>query len=204
MSSGQLSLVALPEQQRFAAADTSFQGQLTHLTQSSIDLPADLSRLTIRALRALCDDLYKALDADYPPYGAGEDYSTAVEELGRRQAKAAERGVAADAREKFRDNPLRSQFELYRDGTVVGYLKYVMRAGRITLLATIVEASYPGAKVEETLIGQALLSIHRRRLAPTPYCPYVQAFLAANPQFLALMPTQRQTPENHPNSRRRR
>lgn len=191
MTPSHLSLVSLSEQQESAAVDTSsVQGQLTHLTEPSIELPTDLSMMPTRALRALCDDLYKVLDADYPPYGAREDYSTVVEELGRRETRAADRGGAADPREKFRDNPLRSQFELYRDGIMVGYLKYVMRAGHITLLATILDGSHRGVGVEEALIRQALLNVHRRRLAPTPYCPYVQAFLAANPQFLSLMPTQ--------------
>lgn len=191
MTAGHLSLVPLSERQDLAAADTSSShSEHIHLPEASTALPAGLSMMPTRALRALCNDLYRALDADFPPYGAWEDYSTVVEELGRRQTLAADRGSAVETREKFRDNPLRSQFELYRDGIMVGYLKYVMRAGRITLLTTILDASYREAGVEEALIRQALLSVHRRRLAPTPYCPYVQAFLAANPQFLSLMPTQ--------------
>ena len=152
------------------------------------DLPHDLSAVTTRELRILSNELYRALDTDYPPFGVQEDYEAVVEVLAEREAQAAERTESVKLREKFRDNPLNSRFELFHDGTMVGYVKYDMRAGRIRLLETVVGSDYRRAGLEPVLVRQALLNAHRRRLAPVPYCRHAQAFLAENPEFRALIP----------------
>lgn len=152
------------------------------------EVPVDLSGVTTRELRILCNQLYRALDADYPPFGVLDDYETVVAVLAEREARAAERSEAEQLREKFRDNPVNSRFELFHDGTMVGYVKYDMRAGRIRLLETVVGTAYRMAGLEPVLIREALLNAHRRRLAPIPYCRHAQAFLAENPQFRVLIP----------------
>lgn len=152
------------------------------------DVPRDLSTVTTRELRILCNRLYRVLDMDYPPFGVQEDYEAVVEVLADREARAAERTESENLREKFRDNPVSSRFELFHDGTMVGYVKYDIRAGRIRLLETVVGADHRHSGLEPVLVRQALLSAHRRRLAPIPYCPHAQAFLAENPQFRALIP----------------
>ncbi|TKV26104.1 N-acetyltransferase [Arthrobacter sp. NamB2] len=152
------------------------------------DVPSDLSTATTRELRILANQLYRVLDADFPPFGAREDYEAVVELLAHREARAAERTESENLREKFRDNPVSSRFELFHDGTMVGYVKYDMRAGRIRLLETVVGPAYRQSGLEPVLVRQALLSAHRRRLAPIPYCRHVQAFLTEHPQFRALIP----------------
>lgn len=152
------------------------------------DVPHDLSSVTTRELRILCNQLYRVLDTDFPPFGAQEDYEAVVEMLADREARAAEHSETEQLREKFRDNAVSSRFELFHDGTIVGYVKYDMRAGRIRLLETVVGPAYQRAGLEPVLVREALLNIHRRRLAPVPYCPHAQAFLAENPQFRALIP----------------
>ncbi|AUZ87877.1 hypothetical protein CVO76_09725 [Arthrobacter agilis] len=152
------------------------------------DVPHDLSTVSTRELRILCNQLYRVLDSDYPPFGAQEDYEAVVEALTDRVARAAERTESQKLREKFRDNPVSSRFELFHDGTMVGYVKYDMRAGRIRLLETVVGPAYRQAGLEPVLVRQALLEAHRRRLAPIPYCRHAQTFLAENPQFRALIP----------------
>ncbi len=152
------------------------------------DVPHDLSSVTTRELRILCNQLYRTLDTDYPPFGVQEDYEAVVEVLAQREAQAAERTESEKLREKFRDNPVSSRFELFHDGTMVGYVKYDMRSGRIRLLETVVGPAYRRAGLETVLVREALLNAHRRRLAPIPYCRHAQAFLAENPQFRALIP----------------
>ncbi|MHA7178896.1 GNAT family N-acetyltransferase [Arthrobacter sp. MDB2-24] len=152
------------------------------------DVPHDLSAVSTRELRVLCNQLYRVLDTDFPPFGLQEDYEAVVETLADREARAAERSESEKLREKFRDNPVGSRFELFHDGTMVGYVKYDMRAGRIRLLETVVGPDHRGSGLEPVLVREALLNAHRRRLAPIPYCRHAQAFLAENPQFRALIP----------------
>jgi predicted GNAT family acetyltransferase len=152
------------------------------------EVPSDLSTVTTRELRILSNQLYRILDGDFPPFGVREDYEAVVEALDARNARAAERTESAKLREKFRDNTVSSRFELFHDGIMVGYVKYDMRAGRIRLLETVVGPTYGNAGLEPVLVREALLSAHRRRLAPVPYCRHAQAFLAENPQYRALIP----------------
>jgi predicted GNAT family acetyltransferase len=152
------------------------------------EVPFDLSGVTTRELRILCNQLYRVLDTDYPPFGVQDDYEAVVQALADREARAAERTESVKLREKFRDNPVGSRFELFHDGTMVGYLKYDMRAGRIRFLETVVGTEYRMSGLEPVLIREALLNAHRRRLAPVPYCRHAQAFLMENPQFRALIP----------------
>lgn len=152
------------------------------------EVPFDLSTLSTRELRTLSNQLYRVLDRDLPPFGTYEDYVSVTEALTERTARAAEVTESEELREKFRDNSVSSRFELFHDGTMVGYVKYHLRAGRIHLLETVVNPGFRGAGLEPVLVKEALLNAHRRRLAPVPYCRHAQAFLAANPQFQALIP----------------
>lgn len=152
------------------------------------ELPEDLSAVSTRELRVLSNRLYRLLDTDFPPFGVAEDYTDVVEALEDRVARAADRTERESARETFRDNSSGSRFELFLDGTMVGYLKYHLRAGRIHLLETVVSPTHRDMGLEPVIIKEALLSSHRRRLAPVPYCGQVQSFLAENPQYRALVP----------------
>jgi predicted GNAT family acetyltransferase len=155
------------------------------------ELPANLATVSTRELRILSNQLYRVLDTDFPPFGVQEDYEAVVEALEERATRAVRQNEteADQLREKFRDNAVSSRFELFHDGAMVGYVKYDMRAGRVRLLETVVGPSYQHAGLEPVLVRQALLNIHRRRLAPVPYCRHAQAFLAENPQFQAMIPT---------------
>ena len=152
-------------------------------------VPSDLSAMSTRELRVLCNRLYRVLDSDFPPFGAREDYAEVVEILEERAARALRRPEEDGLRETFRDNPAGSRFELFLDGTMVGYLRYHLRAGRIHLIETVAGPAHRDSGLEAVLAKESLLSAHRRRLAPVPYCGYVQAFLAENPQYRALVPS---------------
>lgn len=51
-------------------------------------IPSDLSVVSTRELRVLCNELYSALDADFPPDGAHEAYSALASELEEREVWA--------------------------------------------------------------------------------------------------------------------
>ncbi|WP_052273760.1 GNAT family N-acetyltransferase [Arthrobacter sp. L77] len=152
------------------------------------EAPRDLSSVSTRQLRILCNELYRALDADFPAYGVLDDYAAVVAAITDRESRAAERAEAEQLREKFRDNPAASRFELFHDGVLVGYVKYDLRAGRLRLLQTVVGSAHHRQGLEPVLVRKALLNAHRRRLAPVPYCAHAQAFLTENPHFQALIP----------------
>jgi predicted GNAT family acetyltransferase len=152
----------------------------------------DLTGMSTRELRVLANQLYRLLDQDFPPYGARDGYARIVEELEQREARAQQRFEPATAtdprRETFRDNPLASRFELFINGMMIGYVKYALRAGEMTLLEIVATDPYAGRGLESVLVRQALLTAHQRRLKAVPSCPHARAFLDANPQFLSLIP----------------
>ncbi|MHA7240046.1 GNAT family N-acetyltransferase [Arthrobacter sp. TMS1-12-1] len=152
------------------------------------DVPRDLSVVSTRELRILSNELYRALDTDFPVYGVLDDYEAVVAAIVDRESRAADRSETEQLREKFRDNPVASRFELFHDGTMVGYVKYDLRAGRLRLLQTVVGPEHRRLGLEPVLVRAALLNAHRRRLAPVPDCGHARAFLAENPQFRALIP----------------
>ena len=150
-------------------------------------LPHDFTSTTTRQLRRLINQMYTVLDADFPPYGAQEDYDRLADELDRRAAEAREGSGVSERPGAFRDNPMNHRFELFQDGMLAGYLTYSLRAGTLRLHRTVVAAAFEGAGLEGVLIQKVLLDAHKRRLAALPYCDQVQAFLADNPQYRSLI-----------------
>ncbi|WP_394247909.1 GNAT family N-acetyltransferase [Arthrobacter pityocampae] len=150
-------------------------------------LPYDFTGVTTRQLRRWVNQMYRVLDADFPPYGAQEDYERLADELERRIADARESSGGAERPGSFRDNPMNQRFELFQDGMLAGYVSYSLRAGTLRLHRTVVAAAFEGAGLEGVIIRKVLLDAHKRRLAALPYCEQVQAFLADNPQYRSLV-----------------
>lgn len=151
--------------------------------------PGDLAGTPTRQLRMLCNRTYQLLDLDRPSPETRGRYDALVEELGRREGRA-ERVGADDVRETFRDNALSSRFELYRNGAMAGYVQYEMRGGAILLRNAVIDPKFRRLGLDPVLMQAVLLNAHRRRLAVVPACPQAQAFLAAHPQFLPLIPAE--------------
>lgn len=176
----------------------SFEDTLAGLDASSnvsqkvpLEIPEDLSSVTTRYLRVLSNRLFKELDTDFPQYGTQEDFAQVVEELSRRESLATGREREDALQTSFRDNSLRSRFELFRDGIIVASLTYTLRAGQLTLRNTVVVEDYLWQGMESEIVRRVLLNAHRRRLAVVPYCAHAQAFLNANPRFRRLVSTRR-------------
>ncbi|WP_181036317.1 GNAT family N-acetyltransferase [Arthrobacter sp. B1805] len=148
-------------------------------------IPVDLSTMSTRQLRVLSNALYRDLDTKAPPFGTCAHYQDVSEELKLRETEAAQHLGKSTS---FRDNPLRSRFELFSDGDLVGTLTYTLRAGHLTLQKTLVTDDIYQAELEADLIRRALLNAHRRRLAVRPYCPQTRQFLNDHPQFRSLVP----------------
>jgi predicted GNAT family acetyltransferase len=152
----------------------------------AMEVPFDLTEETNRDLRRWSNALYKVIDSDFPPYGACDDYERITAELERRTAKRAQASPSM-VREKFRDNALSRRFELFRNGSLAGYVSYTMRAGALRLHRTVITEDFESMGIEGILTRNVILVAHKRRLAAIPYCPVVQGFLRENPQYRQLM-----------------
>lgn len=152
------------------------------------EFPDRLDLIPTHQLRALCNSIFRNLDADQPVREARERYERVCEELDRRKRTAESRGKPDGVPEKIRDNPLFARFELHRDGVMAAYLQYELRGGEMRLLHTVVHPRFPRLELEPVLLRAVLLNAHRRRLAVVPCCPDAQRFLRENPGFLSLIP----------------
>lgn len=152
----------------------------------NVEVPRNLAAVPTRELRQLSNHLYQRLSTAMPPFGTREDYLDVSEELERRaiQAQAPHNGDVRPT--AIQDNTHRSRYELFDDGVLIGTLSYQLHAGRLALLNTVMTADYDRPGRTADIIRPALLNAHRRRLAVLPYCPRVQEFLNANPQYWSL------------------
>jgi predicted GNAT family acetyltransferase len=73
-----------------------------------------------------------------------------------------------------RHNPAASQFDIYDNGVVAGYLRYRMEGSEIWFLTTTIMPRYQGKDFETELIRSVLDDAHHRRLGVLPYCPELQ------------------------------
>ncbi len=151
------------------------------------EIPFDLQRATSRQLRRWSNALYRALDKDFPPYGTADDFDRVNAEIQRRETHAQNTPGLSLSRDKVRDNTMNRRFEFFRDGMLAGYVSYTMRGGALRLHRTVIHEFFEGAGIEGPLARQVILAAHKRRLAPIPYCPVLQAFLQDNPQYRQLV-----------------
>ncbi|WP_434994774.1 GNAT family N-acetyltransferase [Arthrobacter sp. Ld5] len=150
--------------------------------------PDDLTVVSNRQLRVLCNQTYRMLDRDFPAMEAVFHYELLTEEIERREVQAETRSEPTKARGGFRDNTLFSRFELFSDGIMVGHVKYEMKGSYAVLIQAVVDPQFDPADVEPALIRRVLLNAHQRRIAVVPYCPRVREFLREFPQYRALLP----------------
>ena len=152
------------------------------------EFPEDLTAVSTRHLRIMCNQTYRILDRDFPPMEAVHQYEELVLEIERRELQAESRAEPVRVRSGFRDNSLFSRFELFSDGTMVGHVKYELRGSHAVLIQAVVDPRFDAVDVEPALIRQVLLNAHRRRIAVVPYCPRVRGFLTEFPQYRTLLP----------------
>lgn len=145
--------------------------------------PADLALLSTRRLRMLANQAYTLMDTDYPPSRTVERYEMLADELERRAEAAEKRHPVNTTREKFRNNPLSSRFELFTDGHLVAYMQYRMTGGNLTLIMGNELPGFRDQGAATTLMRNVVLDAHKRRLNLIPRCPMAYAFLADHPQY---------------------
>jgi predicted GNAT family acetyltransferase len=76
---------------------------------------------------------------------------------------------------EVRNNPTENRYEVWADGELAGYTRYVLRSGRIAFDHTEVYESYEG--LGSRLARAALDAARARGLVVMPFCPFIAGFI---------------------------
>src|SRR3954453_4225289 len=88
--------------------------------------------------------------------------------------------VIADAGDRHR-------YEAHLDGTLAGFLDYVVKRERIALIHTEVAPAFEGHGVAAALTRFARDDPRRRDLKVIPICPYVRRYLEKHPDDMDIV-----------------
>jgi predicted GNAT family acetyltransferase len=78
---------------------------------------------------------------------------------------------------EVRNNPTESRYEVWADGELAGYTRYVLRGGRIAFVHTEVYEAYEGMGLGSRLAWAALEDTRARGLVVEPYCPFIAGYI---------------------------
>jgi predicted GNAT family acetyltransferase len=88
---------------------------------------------------------------------------------------------------QVRDNPGESRYEIHEDGRLAAFTAYELRGSLIDFVHTETQAGFEGRGLARALVQQTLDDVRRRGLHVRPFCPYVRAFIAKNPEYRDLV-----------------
>jgi predicted GNAT family acetyltransferase len=91
-----------------------------------------------------------------------------------------------------RDNQEQERYEIVADGQVAGILTYRLRDGAVSFQHTEVENAYSGEGFASTLVRNALDRSSAKGLRVLPYCPYVRWWIEKHPDYIDLVPADKQ------------
>lgn len=86
------------------------------------------------------------------------------------------------------DNPGQTRFEIRVGGRLAGHADYRRRPGLIAFIHTEVDPELEGQGLGSDLIKAALDQVQEQGLEVLPFCPFVNAFIKRNPEYLDLVP----------------
>ena len=86
------------------------------------------------------------------------------------------------------DNPDKARFEIIVDGELAGFVLYHLRGSEIAFTHTETDDRFRGHGLGGHLVQASLDSARERHLAVLPYCPFVNSWIAAHPEYADLVP----------------
>jgi predicted GNAT family acetyltransferase len=89
------------------------------------------------------------------------------------------------------DNPDKARFEIIVDGELAGFVLYHLRGNEIAFTHTETDDRFRGHGLGGHLVQASLDSARERHLAVLPYCPFVNSWIAAHPDYADLVPAGR-------------
>ncbi|MCL2735102.1 MAG: N-acetyltransferase [Propionibacteriaceae bacterium] len=84
-----------------------------------------------------------------------------------------------------------SRFEAIDDGHVVGWLDFEQEGDAVAMTHTIVPDEYGGRGIGKALTAHAVEYAREHGWSILPYCTFIQAYLAHNPELAGLVPQSR-------------
>ena len=78
---------------------------------------------------------------------------------------------------EVRRNPGEHRYEVWADGELAGYTRYVLRRGRIAFVHTKVYESYEGVGLGGLLARAALDDARAKGLMVMPFCPFIVGYI---------------------------
>jgi len=80
------------------------------------------------------------------------------------------------------------QYQLFEAGELAGYVQYRMSGNEMWILHSSLARNFKSPDLVTALLRRVLEDAHFSRVAVVPFCPALRAFLAANRQYLGLVP----------------
>ena len=78
---------------------------------------------------------------------------------------------------EVRNNPTEYRYEIWVNGELAGYTRYLLRRGRIAFIHTEVYEPYEGLGLGSKLARAALDDARARGLMVMPFCPFIADFI---------------------------
>jgi uncharacterized protein len=89
------------------------------------------------------------------------------------------------------DNPGRTQYEIWADGELAGFVQYHLRDGVLALMHTQTDDRFRGHGLAGQLVQATLDAARERHLQVLPYCPYALSWITEHPEYTDLVPAGR-------------
>jgi predicted GNAT family acetyltransferase len=84
--------------------------------------------------------------------------------------------------------PDRDRYEITVDGEIAGFTAYRARPGLIEFIHTEIDERLQGRGLADRLIRFALEDVRAQGLSVLPFCPFANAFIDRNREFVTLVP----------------
>jgi len=88
---------------------------------------------------------------------------------------------------EIRDNASESQYEIYVDGQLAGFLTYKLREGTFVAIHTEIDDAYEGQGLGSQLVKQVLADLRDAGLLLKPSCPFVKSYIERHPEYADLI-----------------
>jgi predicted GNAT family acetyltransferase len=96
----------------------------------------------------------------------------------------------SDHQSEIRDNADESRYEVWQDGMLAGFARYIRRGGRAFFVHTEVEPGHAGSGLGSALAKGALEAERALGEPVVPLCPFIRAYIDRHPEFVDLVDTE--------------
>lgn len=89
------------------------------------------------------------------------------------------------------DNAESNRYEIHADGVLAAWVDYSLSKDLIIFMHTETVPAFAGQGIASELVKALLEDVKSRGLAIVPICPFVQKWIARNPEVAETLPIQR-------------